>query len=54
MRSTAPGSPQSQQLEKNHHLDPDDGISVAQDPQEEDPLDMQEVSKLFSFEDLCI
>lgn len=47
MRSTAPSSPQSQQLEKNLHLDPDDGISVVQDPQEEDPLDMQEVSKLF-------
>lgn len=45
-RSNAPGSPQNQQLERDFHLDPD-SISVAQDPQEDDPLDMQEVSKLF-------
>lgn len=39
-RSNAPGSPQNQQLERDLNLD---HIS---DPQEEDPLDMQEVSKL--------
>lgn len=44
-RSNAPGSPQNQQLEKDLHLDPV-SINTAQDPQEEDPLDMQEVSKL--------
>lgn len=45
-RFSAPSSPQSYQLEGNLHLDPDDGISVLQDPQEDDALDMQEVSML--------
>lgn len=43
-RCNAPGSPPNQQLERDLHLDPD-GISVAQETQEDDPLDMQEVSK---------
>lgn len=41
--SKAPGSPQ--QLERDLLLDPD-GITAVQDSQEDDPLDMQEVSKL--------
>ncbi|XP_078031132.1 TOG array regulator of axonemal microtubules protein 1 isoform X1 [Epinephelus lanceolatus] len=41
-RSNAPGSPQNQQLERDLHLDPD-GINVGRDPQEDDPLDMQEM-----------
>ncbi|XP_059209831.1 TOG array regulator of axonemal microtubules protein 1 isoform X2 [Centropristis striata] len=41
-RSNAPGSPQNQQLERDLHLD-HDSISVAQDPHEDDPLDMQEM-----------
>ncbi|XP_029316331.1 TOG array regulator of axonemal microtubules protein 1 isoform X2 [Cottoperca gobio] len=41
-RSNAPGSPQNQKLERDLHLDPD-GIDVGQDPQEDDPLDMQEM-----------
>ncbi|XP_037602306.1 TOG array regulator of axonemal microtubules protein 1 isoform X1 [Sebastes umbrosus] len=41
-RSYAPGSPQNQQLERDLHLDPD-GINMAQDQQEDDPLDMQEM-----------
>lgn len=44
-RSNVPGSPQYQQLERDLHLDPV-SINTAQDPQVEDPLDMQEVSKL--------
>lgn len=40
------------QLERNHPLDPDDGISVEQEPQEDDLLDVQEVSKLFSLKKL--
>lgn len=47
-RSNAPGSPQSQQLEKDLHLDPD-SISAVQESPEDDPLDMQEVSKLSVF-----
>ncbi|XP_051247473.1 TOG array regulator of axonemal microtubules protein 1 isoform X2 [Dicentrarchus labrax] len=39
-RSNAPGS--YQQLERDLHLDPD-SISAVQDPQEDDPLDMQEM-----------
>nr|XP_046268903.1 TOG array regulator of axonemal microtubules protein 1 isoform X2 [Scatophagus argus] len=42
-RCSAPGIHQNQQLERNIHLDTDDGISVVQDPQEDDPLDMQEM-----------
>ncbi|XP_060939071.1 TOG array regulator of axonemal microtubules protein 1 [Limanda limanda] len=38
----APGSPQNQQLEKSLQLDPDDFRAV-QDPQEDDPLDKQEM-----------
>ncbi|XP_075963729.1 TOG array regulator of axonemal microtubules protein 1 isoform X1 [Anarhichas minor] len=41
-RCNAPGSPPNQQLERDLHLDPD-GISVAQETQEDDPLDMQEM-----------
>ncbi|XP_035466773.1 TOG array regulator of axonemal microtubules protein 1-like [Scophthalmus maximus] len=41
-RPHAPGSPQNQQLEKSLHLDPD-GFRAVQDPQEDDPLDMQEM-----------
>lgn len=41
-RSNAPGSPQNQQLERDFHLDPV-SINSMQDPQEEDPLDMQEM-----------
>ncbi|XP_042357180.1 TOG array regulator of axonemal microtubules protein 1 isoform X2 [Plectropomus leopardus] len=41
-RSNAPGSPQNQQLDRDLHLDPD-SINVARDPQEDDPLDMQEM-----------
>ncbi|XP_023140257.2 TOG array regulator of axonemal microtubules protein 1 [Amphiprion ocellaris] len=41
-QSNAPGSPQTQQLEKNLNLDPD-SISVTPDLQEDDPLDMQEM-----------
>ncbi len=50
-RSNAPGSPQNHQnLERSLHMDPD-GSNAVQHLQEEDPLDMQEVSKLsFSLE----
>ncbi|XP_068436112.1 TOG array regulator of axonemal microtubules protein 1 isoform X2 [Clinocottus analis] len=41
-RSSAPGSPQNQQLERDLHQDPD-GINVAQETQEDDALDMQEM-----------
>ncbi|KAK9533507.1 hypothetical protein VZT92_008619 [Zoarces viviparus] len=41
-RCNAPGSPPNQQLERDLHLDTD-GISVAQETQEDDPLDMQEM-----------
>ncbi|XP_035024069.1 TOG array regulator of axonemal microtubules protein 1 isoform X1 [Hippoglossus stenolepis] len=41
-RYNAPGSPQNQQLEKSLQLDPDD-FSPVQDPQEDDPLDKQEM-----------
>ncbi|TDG98657.1 hypothetical protein EPR50_G00203120 [Perca flavescens] len=41
-KSSASGSPQN--LQRDLHLDPD-SINVAQDPQEDDPLDMQEVSE---------
>ncbi|XP_054469760.1 TOG array regulator of axonemal microtubules protein 1 isoform X2 [Anoplopoma fimbria] len=41
-RSNAPGSPQNQQLERDFHLY-SDGINVAQETQEDDPLDMQEM-----------
>ncbi|KAM8736292.1 TOG array regulator of axonemal microtubules protein 1 isoform 1-T1 [Acanthopagrus schlegelii] len=41
LRSNAPGSPQNQ-LDRSLNLDTD-GISMVQDPQEEDPLDMQEM-----------
>lgn len=44
-RFSAPSSPQSYHREQNLHLDPDDGIGVLQDLQEDDALDMQEVSK---------
>lgn len=47
-RSNAPGSPQNPQLERALHTDPD-GNSTVQDPQEDDPLDMQEVSKMSLF-----
>lgn len=46
-RSNTPGSPQNH-LDRNLNLDTD-GISMVQDPQEEDPLDMQEVSKCSAF-----
>lgn len=46
-RSAAPGSPNTNLLD-NVSLDPDDGISMMQDPQDEDPLDIQEVNRLFS------
>lgn len=46
-RSAAPGSPDVHRLD-NLSLDPDDGISMMQDPQEEDPPDIQEVNRLFS------
>ena len=41
----APGSPQNQQLEKSLQLDPYD-FSAVQDPQEDDLLEKQEVSKM--------
>ncbi|KAM7403929.1 hypothetical protein PAMA_004375 [Pampus argenteus] len=41
-RSNAPGSPQNLQLERDLHSDPV-SISTTRDPQEEDPLDMQEM-----------
>ncbi|KAM3594869.1 uncharacterized protein V6R79_015186 [Siganus canaliculatus] len=42
-RSTTPGSPLNQQLESSLHLDRD-GISAVQDsPEDDDPLDMQEM-----------
>ncbi|XP_044021433.1 TOG array regulator of axonemal microtubules protein 1 isoform X2 [Siniperca chuatsi] len=41
-RSNAPGSPQSQQLERDLHLDPD-SINAVQESQEDDRLDMQEM-----------
>lgn len=41
-RSNAPGSPQSQQLERDLHLDTDSIIAV-KESQEDDPLDMQEM-----------
>ncbi|XP_070698899.1 TOG array regulator of axonemal microtubules protein 1 isoform X2 [Pempheris klunzingeri] len=41
-RSNAPGSPQNQQLERDPHLDLK-SISAAQEPQEDYPLDMQEM-----------
>lgn len=43
-KSSAPDFLQNQQLEKSLPLDPD-AFSVVQDHQEDDPLDMQEVSK---------
>lgn len=46
-RSAAPGSPDIHLLD-NLSLDPDDGISMMQDAQDEDPPDMQEVNRLFS------
>lgn len=45
-RSTAPGCPDINLLD-NLSLDPDDGISMMQDPQDEDPPDIQEVVILF-------
>lgn len=47
-RSTAPGCPDINLLD-NLSLDPDDGISMMQDPQDEDPPDVQEVVILFLF-----
>ncbi|XP_056283048.1 TOG array regulator of axonemal microtubules protein 1 isoform X2 [Pseudoliparis swirei] len=41
-RSNASGSPQNQQRERDFHLDPD-GIHMAQETQEDNPLDMQEM-----------
>lgn len=46
-RSAAPGSPDINILD-NLSLDPDDGIGMMQDPQDEDPPDIQEVNRLFS------
>lgn len=46
-RSTGPGSPDINLLD-NLTLDPDDGISMMQDPQDEDPPDIQEVVILAS------
>lgn len=46
-RSAAPGSPDINFLD-NLSLDPDDGIGMMQDPQDEDPPDIQEVNRLFS------
>ncbi|XP_068195081.1 TOG array regulator of axonemal microtubules protein 1 isoform X2 [Antennarius striatus] len=48
-QSHAPGSPQSYQLEKSLHLDFDDGVSAVQAPQEDDPLDMQEMLNSLRF-----
>lgn len=45
-RSTAPGCPDINLLD-SLSLDPDDGISMMQDPQDEDPPDIQEVVILF-------
>lgn len=42
-RLGAAGSPQ--QLDRDVHLEPHDGTCVAKHEQEEDPLDMEEVSK---------
>lgn len=42
-RITAASSPQ--QLDGDLHLDPDNGTCVGKNEQEEDPLDMEEVSK---------
>lgn len=46
-RFTAPGSPDINRLD-NLCLDPDDGIGMMQDPQDEDPPDIQEVTILFA------
>lgn len=52
-RSAAPGSPDTHLLD-NLSLDPDDGISMMQDAQDEDPPDMQEVNGPFlSFKIQC-
>lgn len=58
---SAPDILQNQQLEMSLSLD-HDGFSVVQDTQEDDPLDMQEVSKQSVFitktqlqnEDMCM
>lgn len=42
-RLTAASSPQ--QLDRDLHLEPDNGTCVVKHEQEEDPLDMEEVSK---------
>lgn len=47
-RSNASDSAQNQQLDKSLPLDPD-GFNVVQDPQEDDVLDIEEVSKLSVF-----
>lgn len=47
-RSNAPGSPLNQQLEKTLNVDPG-GLSGVDDLQEDDPLDMQEVSTILYF-----
>ncbi|XP_070776477.1 TOG array regulator of axonemal microtubules protein 1 [Enoplosus armatus] len=41
-RSNLPGSPQTQQIERDLHLDPDN-INAVLESQEDDPLDMQEM-----------
>ncbi|TNN87143.1 Protein FAM179B [Liparis tanakae] len=41
-RSNASGSPQNQRLERDFYLEPD-GINMAQETQEDNPLDMQEM-----------
>uniref|UniRef100_H3DJB5 TOG domain-containing protein n=1 Tax=Tetraodon nigroviridis TaxID=99883 RepID=H3DJB5_TETNG len=46
-RSAAPGSPDSNLLD-HLALDPDDGIGMMPDPQDEDPPDIQEVNRLIS------
>lgn len=46
-RSAVPGSPDSNLLD-HLALDPDDGIGMMPDPQDEDPPDIQEVNRLIS------
>lgn len=46
-RSAAPGSPDVDLLD-HLSLDPDDGIGMMQDPQDEDPAHTREVHRLFS------